>query len=428
MTLLSTRPTRFVSAAAEDAELLFKEAHQRRRRRRIVMGAVAAAALAATTAAVAFTGSGSGHAQAPASAPVVSRPTITKPSPPPQVAWVDYQGRVHIGSLQTHQHRVIASGGGDATTSLVVSGRTLFWASGGGLVYEKATGRLRSFAKGVMAYDRLTGRVRLFENGEQVFNAIDSTDVFVGSADAQHLARYSADGRLIERLALPDGWYLADAGLLGNPGPALAHGGILVRSQRTIQAETVGAGLSKLAVWTPQTGSIRRLGDVWQVVGTYTDDRGAKSLVAWLPADCWTTTSCSLQVTDPATGATRQIRNPLGLGFDFGGAFSPDGRQLAAFAMTNPGNYNPETRLALIDVATGSLQLVSGATINIGDSLAWAQWLPGSRQLIVGGTSDNGGLSQANHFLVDSASSRSTPFRFLADGSQDVNYSVVVLP
>lgn len=142
---------------------------------------------------------------------------------------------------------------------------------------------------------------------------------------------------------------------------------------------------------------------------------------------CTTSDSCLLQLTDPATGATRQIRSPLG--FDFGGAFSPDGRQLAAFATTNSGDYNPETKLALIDVDTGSLRLVPGATIAIGDSLAWAKWLPGSGQLIVGGVSSDGGLSQANHFLVDSATRRrSTPFRFLNSPDLDVNYSVVVLP
>ena len=53
-----------------------------------------------------------------------------------------------------------------------------------------------------------------------------------------------------------------------------------------------------------------------------------------------------------------------------------------------------------------------------------------SSQLIVGGTSGGDGPSgkrEANHFLVDSATLRSTPFSFLPDGEQDVNYSVVVL-
>jgi hypothetical protein len=128
---------------------------------------------------------------------------------------------------------------------------------------------------------------------------------------------------------------------------------------------------------------------------------------------------------------TRKIRNPLGFGFDLRGAFSPDGRQLAAFAKTNSGGYNPETRLALIDVASGKLRSVPGATIGIGEAIAWAQWLPSSNRLIVGGTSGGGagtGTWEANHFLIDSTTLSAEPFSFLHDGQQDVNYSAVLLP
>ena len=90
-------------------------------------------------------------------------------------------------------------------------------------------------------------------------------------------------------------------------------------------------------------------------------------------------------MTDLDSGRTRQIRSPLGFGFDYGGGFSADGRQLAVFANTKSGTYNPETRLALLDVATGSLRFVPGATIEIGESIGWAQWLPGTSQLIGGG-------------------------------------------
>ena len=310
------------------------------------------------------------------------------PGSPPWVAWVDYQGQVHVGSLRTRQQRVVASGTGNPTTSMVASGSKLFWVSEGGVVYDKVTRRVRSLPSGVMAYDTLTGRVRSFASGTQVFNAVDSTDVFVvsiGTDGAQHLVRYGLDGRVVERFTFPAGWTLADGYGLGTSSAALAHGGILVQSQSPVQAETPGAKPTKLAVWTPEVGGIRVLGDVSQLVATWTDSRGAKSLVAWLPASCGTSGSCWLNLTDLSTGVTRQLRNPLGFGFDFRGAFSADGRQLAAFAQTNSGDYNPETRLALIDVKNGSLRLVPGATIAIGESLAWAQWLPASNQLIVGG-------------------------------------------
>jgi hypothetical protein len=425
MTLLTLRPTRAAPSATHDAELLFKEARRRRRRRRILMVLVVAAIAAAGAAAVVMTAGGEGRA---ASTPAISHPAVKAIGPPPQVAWVDYQGQVHIGSLPSHQQRVVANGTGSPTISMVASGGTLFWAAEGGVVYDKVTRQLRSLPRGVMAYDTVTGRVRSFASGGLVFNAVDSTDVFIGSGDTRHLARYSVDGRLREQFTLPDGWILADGYELGTSTPALSRGGILVQSQPAVQSGAVKTKPSKLAIWTPATGSIRVLGNLW-AIATYTDTRDSHSLIAGLPAVCESSNSdCLLQITDTATGATRQIRSPLGYGFDFRGAFSPDGRQLAVFAKSNPGYYNPATRAALVDVATGSLRLVSGATIGIGESLAWAQWLPGSKELIVGGTSDDGGLPQANHFLVDSSTRQSTPFRFLTHGDVDVNYSVVVLP
>jgi hypothetical protein len=377
-----------------------------------MVAALVAVAVGTVAAGVAL--EGGGHRQhptpktTPGSEPSLS--AVARLGSPPLVAWVDYQQRVHIGSLRTHRQRVVNSAGGSATTPLVASGNTLFWVSGN-----------------VMAYDTATGRVRIFANGGlQVFNAVGSTDVYVQSGD---LARYRLDGRLVERFTFPRGWFLADAELSGDPGPALANGEILVQSQTTFQAETAGAKPTTLAVWNPATGSVRPLGEVWKVVATYTGSHDAKSLVAWLPASCLTSERCLLQLTDPATGSTREVRSPLGFGFDFGGAFSADGHQLAAFAESNSGDVNPQTMLALVDVATGSVRLVPGATISIGESLAWARWLSGSGQLLVGGLSGKNGSGSwpANQFLVDTATVRSTPLRFLADANENVNYSVVVL-
>jgi hypothetical protein len=127
---------------------------------------------------------------------------------------------------------------------------------------------------------------------------------------------------------------------------------------------------------------------------------------------------------------TRQVRSPLGFGFDFGGAFSADGRQLAVFAKSNSGFSDPATQLALVAVSSGSLRLVPGAKIAIGEPVAWAQWLPDPDKLIAGGLSgENGdGHWQDNHFVVDSLTLASAPFSLIADRDQDVNYSAVVLP
>jgi hypothetical protein len=428
-TLLPNRPEGPVSSAAGGAEVLFKEARQRRRRRRTLMVAAVVVAIAATTAGVALSGSGPRSA---APAPVASPAAVLPLGPPPNVAWVDYQGRVHVGSLQTHQQRVVATGSGSPTAAMVASASTLFWVDGGGVVYDKKTRKVRTLARGVMAYDTATGRERQFASGSQVFNAVDNTDVLVASDDGRRLARYGLDGRLVEQFTLPNGWYLPDPFSLGTSSPALAHGQILVYSPGLGQAGTKGSPPLRLGVWEPATGRVRVFGDSWFMVATYTDSHGADSLIAWLPATTCVTSNenCALQLTDLASGVTQQIRNPLGFGFDMRGAFSPDGRQLAAFAKTNSGGYNPETRLALIDVATGGLRSVPGATIGIGEAVAWAQWLPASTKVVVGGTSgeDGSGKWGANHFLVESTTLRAVPFSFVHDGQQDVNYSAVLLP
>jgi hypothetical protein len=418
MTLQPTRPS---SADAESVEVLFREAHRRRRRRRVFMAAVVAVAVAGTTAGLTLTGNGSSHSRPPVATPKVQQPAVKLPGTPPRVAWADYQGNVHIGSLQTHEQRVVASGATDPVSSLVVSGTKLLW------VHHTQA------ANTVMAYDTVTGRVRPFASGAVVFNAVGSTDVFVDLNDPdsfESLARYDLSGKLLQSYTYPAGWYLFDTEGLGTSSSVLANGQLLLR---TLPAPGSQPALSKplrLAVWTPATGQLRVLGDTSFMVATYTDAGTGHSLIAWLPWTCATLPDCRLQLTDLASGVTRRISSPLGFGFDMRGGFSAGGRRLAAFARTNSGGYNPETRLALIDVATGSLRLVPGATIEIGEGVAWAQWLPGTDRLMVGGNSRETGSGKwiANHFLVDAATLRATPFAFLHDGNQDVNYSAVLLP
>jgi hypothetical protein len=418
MTLQRTRASRVVGQAVDD---LFQEAHRRRRRRRIAMAVVVAVAVAGTTVRLALTGRDSSQAGRPAAAPRPQHPLIKLPGTPPRVAWADYRGKVHIGSIQTRQQRVIASGATDPVTSLVVSGTKVFWVS------------RNSVSSNVVDYDAATGQVRLFTSGAAVFSVPGSTDVFVDLGDPdsfESLARYDLSGKLIRRFTYPAGWFLPDTEELGTSSPGLANGEILLRTLSARNPRSMPATPSKLAVWTPTTGKLRVLGDASFLVATYTDARHNSSLVAWLPWDCETLSDCRLQLTDLANGTSRAIKNPLGFGFDMRGAFSSDGRQLAAFAKTNSGGYDPETRLALIKVSTGSLRLVPGATIEIGEGVAWAQWLPGIDQLMVGGNSGETSTGKwiANHFLVDSATLRTTPFWFLTDGNQDVNYSVVLLP
>ena len=64
-----------------------------------------------------------------------------------RVAWVDYQGYVHIGSLQTHQQRIVASGDKDPVRTLTVAGSEIFWPVRSEIPFST-----------IMAYDTATGR------------------------------------------------------------------------------------------------------------------------------------------------------------------------------------------------------------------------------------------------------------------------------
>jgi hypothetical protein len=410
MTLQPTRP----APAAVDTELLFKEAHQRRRRRRLAMAAITLIVAAVLTAVLTLPGGG--NAQPSPAAPVVPTPAVKLPGTAPRVAWVDYQNNIRIGSLQTREQRIVASGDTDPVSSLTVSGSKIFW-----------TTRTENPFFAVMAYDTATGRLSKFAGGSEVFKAVGSTDVFVDDGNNATVARYRLDGQLVRRFDLPSGWYLSFG--FGGVSPALAHGGLLVQSQ-PITGQPAGSKPPTLAIWTPATGSVRVLSGAWNVIASHTDSNGDNSTIAWFPRSCSISNNCPLNITNLDTGRTSRIDSPLGFGFDSGGNFSPDGTQFATFAKTNSGGYNPQTRLAIVDVNTSSMRLVSAATIQIGEAIGWAQWLPGTSQVIAGGICGKGdsGAAPANCFRVDSQTLHTEPLEPNAKWNEDVNYSTVVLP
>jgi hypothetical protein len=109
-------------------------------------------------------------------------------------------------------------------------------------------------------------------------------------------------------------------------------------------------------------------------------------------------------------------------GFALGGAFSPDGRELAVVVNTSRGPCCAAAELAIASARTGSLRLVPQARLTIGQDVAWVQWLPGGRQLLVG--AGNGS------YIVDTAtlSARALFFVHSHDHNiQDMNYSTVVI-
>jgi hypothetical protein len=84
--------------------------------------------------------------------------------------------------------------------------------------------------------------------------------------------------------------------------------------------------------------------------------------------------------------------------------------------------------MAVVTTRTGALHLVEGARSNIGESVGWAQWLPGDRTIIGGALADTNFSSTAfldNHYLVNAGTLAAQPFTLIANRDLDVNFSAV---
>jgi hypothetical protein len=102
------------------------------------------------------------------------------------------------------------------------------------------------------------------------------------------------------------------------------------------------------------------------------------------------------------------------------GAFSPDGTRLAVFVNTTDPqdpSREPVSEPAILDTRTGKLR-VAAARLGTYEDAAWARWLPGGRQLIVG-------AEQGSYAINEATLAASTlP---LAPGS-GITFSATILP
>jgi hypothetical protein len=368
---------------------------------------------------------------------------ITNTGVAPQIAWVDYYGQLHVGDLAGLTQRVVAQADADPTASLVSLDHTIFWVRAMLPNSKQTVDPIPNPM--VQGFDTTTGRTFTVAPGMQVFASFNQTFLYV-ETDYGHLSEYWPNGASRGHvLQLPKGWYLTDSSLLGDPTPVVTNG-ILVESASARNgfpgddcSDSVGAlcpattrlqQFSKnpptVGIWNPTTGHVRVMGRAWKVIGSYTKPGARISLVAWAPASCEEVTNCSLHITDTSTLSTRLVHSPLGHGFEWGGGFSPNGTQLAVFLPAGHSRLSPTTQLALI-TGSGSIRAIPGAVINNGDSLAWAEWYPDSSHLIAGGVGSPEGVTNDNHFIVDGQSGTVVPFRFLANGDRDVNFSVVAI-
>jgi len=416
-----------------ESEALFREARARRRRRWTIGLLLAVLVLVAALVASIVT-TGPTTARRETGIPRTSSPTPAAIRGAPLLGWVDYLGNLHIGNASTGHQRIVGRAAADPTTPLVSLDGRLFWV-GTGCSYLPVSKCPYSPWAGltplrVKEFDPITKKTVSLVRGDTVFAGADgrSLDVVQPRLDcpasvtgacnpyAQDLATIPLTAGGTPRVVpVPAGWYV-NAGD-GYSNPISVANGILVQSALPQATSTP----LLLGLWDTATGRVRVLGRDWGLINAYTAHRGGASLLAWLPGACGVDPECSLRITNTVTGHTLEVHSPLPYGFDIGGAFSPDGSELAVFVKTNSGAINPAMQLALVDTSTGSLRLIPGVQGEIGESVGWARWLPGGTSVLAGTFSSE--YRTYSHYLVNTTTGAVKTVDFSLDRNRDVNFS-----
>ena len=176
---------------------------------------------------------------------------------------------------------------------------------------------------------------------------------------------------LVEETGDPQRWFRMREVQVGGPAaPARPLARTLQLSRRPVAAapgglllDVVGPG-GGLAVWDPRTGRLRHRFDTQSPVTVVAVSGGT---VAWVEAT-------TLHLGDLANGRRRMVAAPTGSdGFAPAGAFSPDGRVLAA--VTEAG-FAARPALALVRLDRGQAVRVDGSEGALADRcspcVAWA--------------------------------------------------------
>jgi hypothetical protein len=396
-------------APAAVAEALFKEARRRRRRRWLAV--LAASLVLAAAAAIGF--SAIRAPRQPASGAARTGPASTAHggvAPGTSVAWVDYNGRLHLGDLATGTQRVVAGIDAYPAQPLSQVGSHIYWVDQAG-TYVPALGH---WSEVVRELDLASGRIRVVGPGQSVFPATDGRHVFISRTDTSLVEVPVTGSGAPHPLTLSPGWFVPYG-----QGIGLANGILVQSADRApvTRARTFG-------VWNPRSRRVRAVGRDYQVIDAVSPPGARSSLLAWVPESCVPAQDCLMRITSAQTLSTRTVRSPLRHGFADGGAFSPDGTQLAVFV-----NLNGEpsaAQLAMVDTRTGTLRLVPGARTQMGEPVSWARWLPDGRHLLAGGLDAS--------YLVNPSTMTARPMFFIhgpdhyIEASEDLNYSAVVVP
>jgi hypothetical protein len=302
---------------------------------------------------------------------------------------------------------VVAEADADPSAPLVPFGGHIYWVKLSGGQVDGAF-----WPRTIEELNLATGKSTDIDPGEFIFPSADGRHLYISQTDTTLAVLPAGAAGRPAQLTLPAGWYLP-----GGFSLAVANG-IVVQSN---DARAL-ARPAELAVWNPQTGTVTVIGRAVgnaadSVIGAYTPPGAGYSLLAWMPASCQFP-SCPITITNTTTLASRTLRSPLRYGFVLGGAFSPDGRQLAVFANTSPQAGGQTAELAIISTATGAVRLVPAVRMTVGEDTDWVRWLPRGTRLIVQAVRD---------YLVTAATLTTRPFRFTGSG-QDINYSAELIP
>jgi hypothetical protein len=401
-------------------EVLFREA-RRRRRHRWLAGIAVVLAVSAVVAVSTMTWL---H-RAPGPAEGKSEPTAMAHAGRPSVAaavWFDgirlHVGAIHPGGRVTQ--RAVAEVNADRLP-LVRAGGRAYWVDPAG-TYVSALGH---WSQVVQYLDVATGKIGTAGPGQTVFPSADGRYLFMSQTPTS-LTETPVAGGAPRQLSLPRGWYLPGGDglpdVISGAGLATANG-IIVQS-----AESPDLRSQVLAVWNPVSGKVQVIGTELAVIGAYTPLGARDSLLAWLPAACPFPDNCLLEITNTATLETTVLRSPLPGGFAVGGAFSPDGTQLAVFPQTAPQHATPgSARLAIVNLVTGAMRMARGPRLALGKDFAWARWLPDGRHLIMGAGTEPSYLADSGTLSASPLSLARQHGRTIGDG-QGINYTAAIVP
>ena len=136
-------------------------------------------------------------------------------------------------------------------------------------------------------------------------------------------------------------------------------------------------GLSRMEVH-----STRSLGTASAVIDVHANAAALVTCRLDRPADC------ALRLVDAASGQTRVVAVPPGFaGYAEGGAFSPDGKRLAAFVSTEDRYGGTVLHLAMVRTDTATVAVI-GPPLVVGTPAGTAVWSPDGRWLYFGAEVD----------------------------------------